>query len=46
MFVSSDSHFFRITTGIRSGQDAVDKSSLVMTFLTDFGVDKYYAVLD
>ena len=32
MYESSDSQFFRTTTGIQSGLDAFDKSSLVMTF--------------
>ena len=35
---SSDSHFFRTTTGIQSGPDAFDKSGFIMTFLTILGV--------
>ena len=38
MYESSGSQFFRTTTGIQSGQDAFDKSRLVMTFLTILGV--------
>ena len=38
MHESSDSHFFGIITGIKSGLDAFDKSWLVMTFLTNLGV--------
>ena len=34
----SGSRFFRTTTGIQSGPDVFDKSRLVMTFLTIFGV--------
>ena len=35
---SSDSLFFRITTGVQPGPDAFDESKLVMTFLTHLGV--------
>ena len=35
---SSDSQFFRTTTGIQSRPDAFDESSFVMTFLTILGV--------
>ena len=38
MYESSGSQFFRSTTGIQSGQDALDQSKLVMTFLTILGV--------
>ena len=38
MVHSSGSQFFRTTAGIESGPDALDKSRLVMTFLTNFGV--------
>ena len=38
MLESSDSLFFRITTGIQSGPDAFNESKLVMTFLTHLGV--------
>ena len=38
MWESSGSQVFRTTTGIQSGPDAFDKSRLVMTFLTIFGV--------
>ena len=38
MYESSGSQFFRSTTGIQSGQDALDESKLVMTFLTILGV--------
>ena len=38
MYESSGSQFFRITTGIQSGPDALDESRFVMTFLTIFGV--------
>ena len=38
MHESSDSQFFRTTTGIQSGPDTFDKARLVMTFLTTFGV--------
>ena len=34
---SSDSQFFRTTTGIQSRPDAFDESSFVMTFLTILG---------
>ena len=46
MYESSGSHFFRIVTGIQSGPVAFDKPRLVMTFLTNLGVQKYYAILD
>ena len=35
---SSDSQFFRTTTGIQSRPDTFDESSFVMTFLTILGV--------
>ena len=35
MYVHLNSHFFRSTRGIQSGQDPFDKSSLLMTFLTN-----------
>ena len=38
MYESSDSQFFRTTTGIQSGPDAFDESRFVMTFLTILGV--------
>ena len=38
MCESSGSQFFRTTTGIHSGPDAFDGSSVVMTFLTILGV--------
>ena len=38
MYESSGSQFFRTTTGIQSGLDALDKSRFVMTFLTILGV--------
>ena len=38
MYESSDSQFFRTTTGIQLGPDAFDKSRFVMTFLTILGV--------
>ena len=38
MYESSGSQFFRTTTGIQSGPDALDESRFVMTFLTIFGV--------
>ena len=38
MYESSDSQFFRTTTGIQSGPDALDESRFVMTFLTISGV--------
>ena len=38
MYESSDSQFFRTTTGIQSGPDASDESRSVMTFLTIPGV--------
>ena len=38
MYESSDSEFFRTTTGIQSGPDAFDESRFVMTFLTILGV--------
>ena len=34
MYESSDSQFFRTTTGIQSGADAFDESRFVKTFLT------------
>ena len=38
MYESLDSQFFRTTTAIKSGPDAFDESSFVMTFLTILGV--------
>ena len=38
MYESSDSQFFRTTTGIQSGPDAFDESRFVMTFLNILGV--------
>ena len=38
MYESSGSQFFRTTTGIQSGPDALDESKFVMTFLTILGV--------
>ena len=38
MYKSSCSGFFRTTTGIQSGPDALDESRFVMTFLTIMGV--------
>ena len=38
MYESSGSQFFRTTTGIQSGPDAIDESRFVMTFLTILGV--------
>ena len=38
MYESSDSQFFRTTTGIQSRPDAFDESRFVMTFLTILGV--------
>ena len=38
MYESSDSQFFRTTTGIQSGPDALDESRFVVTFLTILGV--------
>ena len=38
IYESSGSQFFRITTGIRSGSDAFDNSSLVMAFWTNLRV--------
>ena len=38
MYESSGPQFFRTTTGIQSEPDNFDKSRLVMTFLTNFGV--------
>ena len=38
MYESSDSQFFRTTTGIQSGPDAFDKSRFITTFLTILGV--------
>ena len=38
MYESSGSQFFRTTTGIQSGPDALDESRFVMTFLTILGV--------
>ena len=35
MYESSNSHFFRTTMVIQSGQDAFGKSKLVITFLTN-----------
>ena len=35
---NSGSQFFRTTTGIQSGPDAIDKSRFIMTFLTILGV--------
>ena len=38
MYESSGSQFFRTTTGIQSGPDALDESRFAMTFLTILGV--------
>ena len=38
MYESSDSPFFRTTTGIKSGLDASDESRSFMTFLTILGI--------
>ena len=38
LYKSSSSQFFRTTTGVRSGPDAFDISSFIMTFLTIVGV--------
>ena len=38
MYKSSDSPFFRTTTGIQSGLDASDESRSIMTFLTILGI--------
>ena len=38
MYESSGSQFFRTTTGIQSGPDAIDEARFVMTFLTILGV--------
>ena len=38
MYESSDSQFFRATTGMQSGPNAFDESRFVMTFLTVLGV--------
>ena len=38
MCESSGSQFFRTTTGIQSGPDVLDKSRLILTFLTILGV--------
>ena len=38
MYESSGSHVFKTTTGIQSGPDAFDISSLVMILLTNVGV--------
>ena len=38
MYESSDSQFFRTTTGLQSGPDAFDESRFVMTFSTILGV--------
>ena len=38
MYESSGSQFFRTTTGIQPGPDALDESKFVMTFLTILGV--------
>ena len=37
MYESSGSHFFRSTTGIRSRPSTLDKSRLIVTFLTNLG---------
>ena len=37
MHETPGSQFFRITTGIQSGPHSLDKSRLVMTFLTNCG---------
>ena len=39
IYESSGIHFFKTTTGILLGQDTFDKSRLVMTFLTNLGVN-------
>ena len=38
IYESSGSQFFRTTTGIKSGPDALDKSRFIMTFLTISGL--------
>ena len=40
MYESSNTHFFRSTTGIQSGPDAFDESRLVINFLNNLGVTK------
>ena len=37
MYESSDSEFFRTTTGIQSGPEALDELRFVLTFLTILG---------
>ena len=41
MYEISGSPFFRTTTGIQSGPNAFDESTLAMNFLTMFGVKRY-----
>ena len=38
MYETSDSHFLKDTTSIKSGTHAFDESRLVKTFLTNLGV--------
>ena len=46
MYESSDSQFFRMTTGIESAPDAFDESRLVVTILTSLGVTEIHASSD
>ena len=39
MSESSDPQFFRTTTGMQPGPDIFDNSRLVLTFLTNLGVE-------
>ena len=41
LYEISGSHLFRTTTEIQSGPDTFDKSRLVMSFLTNLGVNEY-----
>ena len=41
-YENSASHFFRTTTGTKSGSDTFDKLKLVMTFLTNLGVTEIF----
>ena len=38
IYKSSDSQFFKTTTGVQSGRDTFGELRLVMTFFTNFGV--------
>ena len=46
MYQSLGFQFFRTTTGIQSGIDALDESRFVITFLTVLELQKDYAVPD